>query len=378
MRIVVVGSGVIGLLTATECVRAGADVDLVEQSGIPAPGAASYDRHRVVRTFHRGDATLTIAAADLVHSWHEVDRRFGARTFHRTGVVTLAPVCDVDAALVLLAGVGAPVQALSGHELRRRYPHVRFAADDTAVLEPAAGTVRADHALHAVARWLRGQPAVELHPHRRAVRVTESGAVLLADGGMLQGDGVVIATGPWSRDFLPARLATKLRLKRQTMLSYVPRRSDRAWAASPAILGLDAERRDAWLMPPVAGAPARLSAASACRTVPELAGHDADPHWRAHLVARFGPLLTDFKPAAEHAADGYYLTDETSRGPMLAQLGAGPVWAYGACGGMSFKFAPVLAAVLAARATGRAPRSTGLESVDQPRRVDDRQQMEAA
>jgi glycine/D-amino acid oxidase-like deaminating enzyme len=378
MKVVVVGAGVIGLLTAAECARAGAHVDLVEQDSVPAPGAASYDQHRVVRTFHRGDATLTIAAADLVHDWREVDRRYGARSFHRTGVLTLAPAADVDAALVLLAGVGAPARALTGRELRRRYRHVRFAADDTAVLEPAAGTVRADHTLHAVAGWLRAHPAVDLHPQRRAVRVTESGAVLLADGAMLQGDGVVIATGPWSREFLPVRLATRLALKRQTMLSYVPRTSDRAWAGSPAILGLDAERRDAWLMPPVAGAPARLSAASACRTVPELAGRDADPHWRAHLVARFGPLLTDFKPTAVHAADGYYLTDETSRGPMLAQLGAGPVWAYGACGGMSFKFAPVLAAVLAARAMGTAPRSTGLESVDQPRRVDDRHQVEAA
>jgi glycine/D-amino acid oxidase-like deaminating enzyme len=371
MRVVVVGAGVIGLLTAAECVRLGAHVDLVEQDSVPAPGAASYDQHRVVRTFHRGDATLTIAAADLVHSWREVDRRYGAHTFHCTGVLTLAPAADVDAALVLLAGIGARAQALTGRELRRRYPHVRFAADDTAVLEPAAGTVRADHTLHAIAGWLRAHPAVELHPQRRAVRVTESGAVLLADGAMLQGDGVVIATGAWSREFLPARLATRLALKRQTMLSYLPRGG--AWAGSPAILGLDAEHRDAWLIPPVPGAPARLSAASACRTVPELAGRDTDPHWRAHLVARFSRLLTDFAPAALHAADGYYLTDESSRGPMLAQLGDGPVWAYGACGGMSFKFAPLLAAVLAARATGRQPRVTGLESVDGPRHVDERQ-----
>ena len=63
MRIVVVGGGVIGLITAMECVRAGARVDLVDQGGIPSPSATSYDVHRVVRALHRGDAALTTAAA---------------------------------------------------------------------------------------------------------------------------------------------------------------------------------------------------------------------------------------------------------------------------------------------------------------------------
>jgi glycine/D-amino acid oxidase-like deaminating enzyme len=79
-------------------------------------------------------------------------------------------------------------------------------------------------------------------------------------------------------------------------------------------------------------------------------------------------LLTDFDPAAViGATDGYYLTEAASGGPLLADLGGGVTWAYAACGGMSFKFAPLIARALADRAVGRPPRSTGLELIDRPR-----------
>src|SRR6266702_5659742 len=101
MRIVVVGGGVIGLLTAVECVRAGALVDLVDRADIPAQAAASYDRHRVVRTLHRGDAALTSAAARLDERWLEVESLLGGRFYHRTGVLTAMHGRDMDATSAL-------------------------------------------------------------------------------------------------------------------------------------------------------------------------------------------------------------------------------------------------------------------------------------
>ena len=71
------------------------------------------------------------------------------------------------------------------------------------------------------------------------------------------------------------------------------------------------------------------------------------------------------------AADGYYLAASAGRGPLLAASadagsGDGTVWAYAACGGMSFKLAPLIASTLADRALGRPFRPTGLESIDRP------------
>jgi glycine/D-amino acid oxidase-like deaminating enzyme len=368
MRIVVVGGGVIGLLTAVECVRAGALVDLVDRADIPAASAASNDRHRVVRTLHRGSAGLTAAAARLDERWLEVESLFGGRFYHRTGVLTAMPGRDIDATSAQLAAADVAYLELSGRELAQLYPHVRFGAGDDGVLEPSAGTVQADRALRSAAGWLREQPAVRLHPHRRVVDVADTGSVRLADGTVLAGDGVVVAAGAWSRELLPARLAEGLTLKRQTMVTYQPTTHVHAWSDSPAVLGLGVGH-DAWLMPPVAGTPVRLSAASACRSVPALTDRDTPAQWREHLLDRFAGLLPGFDPAAvTGTSEGYYLTDEAGEGPLLAELAEG-VWAYGACGGMSFKFAPVIATALADRAMGRPVSPTGLDSLDRPRQL---------
>jgi sarcosine oxidase len=363
MRIVVVGGGVIGLLTAMECARAGARVDLLDQGGLPATSATSNDLTRVVRALHCGDAALTAAAARAHEGWLEVERRVGGRFYHRVGVLTAMPAAEVGANHAMVTAAGLPSRMVTAAGLGERYPQINFGPGRAAVFEPATGAILAREALLALARWLRGQPAVHLHPHREVVAVDGTGGVRLADGTALTGDRVVVAAGPWSRSLVPAVLATDLAMQRQTMLSYAA-----AWSGMPAVLGLG-ESGDAWLMPPVAGTPARLSAASACRTVPEMTDRVAPRQWRDHLVRRFAALLADFDPAAvTGAADGYYLADATSGGPLLAG-GEWPVWAYAACGGLSFKFAPLIARALADRAVGRPPRRTGLEPVDHPRRL---------
>lgn len=366
MRVVVVGAGVIGLLTAMECVRAGAEVDLVDRADIPSAAATSYDPLRVVRALHRGSAALTRAATRLHEAWSAVEHRLGVACYHHTGALTAMPASEVDGQLALLTASGAPAAKLSAADLGARYRWIRFGAGDGAVFEPAAGCVRADLALSAAADWLSGQPEARLHPGRAVVSFEGHGTVRLADGGVLVGDGVVVAAGPWSRELLPASLAGALTLKRQTMLSYPD--TDPTWSGLPVVLGLG-EAHDAWLMPAVAGAPARLSAASACRTVPTMTDHDSPGAWRDPLMARFAGLLAGFDQSAVTTADdGYYLTDEAGDGPMLVRL-HDRTWAYAACGGMSFKFAPLLADALADRALGRLPRWTGLRAVDRPRQL---------
>ncbi|HEY2579376.1 MAG TPA: FAD-dependent oxidoreductase [Streptosporangiaceae bacterium] len=372
MRIVVVGGGVIGLLTAVECVRAGARVDLVDRAAIPAPLATSNDRYRVVRALHRGDPVLTLAGARGRQGWAEVERLLGGQFWRRTGALTIMPAGDVPASLDLLAAAGVAAQAVPAATLAEKYPQLRLVGGRSAVYEPGAGAVLAAGALAALAGWLAGQPAATLRPGHRVTALDEDGGVHMADGSVLAADAVAAAPGPWSRDLLPADAAGRLTLLRQTMLSYTPAPSSRAWTGLPAVLGMG-HGSDAWLMPPAAGPSARLSAASACRPVSTLAGRATPAHWRDHLVSRFSVLLADFDPArVTGAADSYYLSDQSGLGPRLARLGDGAVWAYPACGGMSFKIAPLVAGALADRVLGRPPRPTGLDSIDRPWQLDGR------
>jgi glycine/D-amino acid oxidase-like deaminating enzyme len=202
------------------------------------------------------------------------------------------------------------------------------------------------------------------------VEVSENdrvGVIRCADGGSETADRVVVAAGPWSRELVPAVIASALTLYRQTVLSY--RQPD--WAGLPAVLGLG-PARDAWLMPTVAhsDAPLRLSAASACRPVATMTDRVTPDRWRDHLAGVFAELLPGFDPAAvTDATDGYYLAERTRGGPLLASYGGGVVWALAACGGMSFKFAPQIARAIADRVVGAPPRPVGLDSIDRPRQL---------
>ena len=361
MRVVVIGGGVVGLLTAMACVRARALVNLVDQGSIPSPQATSHDSQRVIRVLHRGDARLTRAAARALAGWRDLERRLGVAFFHQVGALT---ALDPQEAAATAGRLGAPARALSAADLSARYPLLRFPAGLAAVLEPSAGVVLADRALTAVAGWLGRQPGVRLHPYRQA-RAISGGLVRLAGGEVLAGDKVVVAAGPWSRDLLPAALRGRLTLCRQSMLSYAPVPSRAAWDGTPAIPALGTPGR-AWLIPPVADAPVRLSAASACRVVAGLTGRETPDRWREHLIGEFHPVLAGFDPSAVlGAADGYYL-EAAGGGPLLAVSRPGTLFAYAACGGMSFKFAPLIAAHLADRVQGQPPRPTGLEAVDRP------------
>ncbi|GAA1552567.1 FAD-dependent oxidoreductase [Kribbella sancticallisti] len=375
MRITVVGAGVIGLLTAIECARtAGVDrVDLVDAGPIPSPSATSNDRLRAVRALHRGEPALTSAAVQAQAGWMEIESLVGSRFYHPAGALTAMPTLDVATELALLTAAGAKASALSPEDLASRYPQARFAAGTGAVLEATAGVVLADHALVALARWLGSQARVRLHPHRRAVEVSQNDRVVMiryADGGSHTADRVVMAAGPWSRELVPAAIASDLTLYRQSMLSYQPP-TGRDWARMPTLLGLG-PARDAWLMPtvPQSDAPMRLSAASACRPVAEMSDRGTPDQWREHLVGVFSELLPGFDPAAVvDSTDGYYLAERTRGGPLLATYGGGSVLAYAACGGMSFKFAPRIARTIADRAVGTPPSPTGLDSIDRPRQL---------
>jgi glycine/D-amino acid oxidase-like deaminating enzyme len=234
--------------------------------------------------------------------------------------------------------------------------------------------VLADHALVAMAHWLGEQPQVRLHPHREVVAVTElagTGVIRYADGGTLTADRVVVAAGPWSRKLLAGSVGSDLTLYRQSVLSYRPPTCRRNWAEMPVVLGLG-PAGDAWFMPtmPHSDAPMRLSAASACRPVDEMTDRGTPDQWRHHLVELFSHLIQSFDPAGiVGSTDGYYLAERTRGGPLLAAYGAGAVWAFAACGGMSFKFAPQIARAIADRAVGVPPRLTGLDSIDRPRQL---------
>lgn len=365
MRFVIVGGGVIALLTAVNCVSAGHAVVLVDQADIPFSGATSFDRHRVTRALHLADPALTRAAVDAHYRWILLQELLSTRCYEQVGALSVLPAEKLPLAEMMLADAGSRPRVMNPDELAGTYPQVEFPAGESAIFESHAGVLLADRILAACAGWLRWHAQARLLPHRKAVEIDVDGAaVRLADGEVLRADGVLLAAGPWSRSLLPRDVADQLVLYRQSMLyCEVPR--PQAWAGTPPMLSLGKDG-GAWLVPPVAGTPLKLSAASACRAVSEVAGNTTPEYWRDHLLDAFATVIPGFRTDwLTDTRDCYYLARASTQGPMLAALGD-RVLSYAACGGSSFKFAPLIAESLAARLTGNVPTPTGIGHLDRP------------
>jgi sarcosine oxidase len=349
---VVVGAGVIGLLAAVSCARAGASVVVLDRGPIPNPDATSFDEHRIVRAFHVGDVPATRAAARGERRWRQVEALLGERLYHRVGALTVLSPDEAGRARAVLAAGGLRAELLGRSDLVRRWPHLRFPADAIGVLERDAGVVLARRALEAIVGWLSARPNVDLRS-RHAVTAVEpdAGVVRLAGRLPVRSSRILVAAGPSSRALLPPGVAARLSLFRQTVLyCHVPPELEAGWAETPAVPTLSPARAT-WLAPPVAGTRLKLSAATACRRVPQLGGRETPGAWRDHVTHAFCGQLDGFDAGwVTDARDCYYLADSATGAAVTARLGHGATaWAYAACGGTSFKLAPLVAGALAGR-----------------------------
>ncbi|MFD9008468.1 NAD(P)/FAD-dependent oxidoreductase [Streptomyces sp. NPDC059552] len=366
-RVTVVGGGVIALLTAVECVLDGHRVTIVDQGPIPHSRATSFDQHRILRALHPADPRTTAAALRAHRRWVELEELFLTRFYEQVGSLTVLPPAAATDAAAMLEDAGGSARALTAAGLADRYPHLHVGGGLGAVLEDQAGVLLAERVLAACVGWLKWQRGIELIEHRAVTTVDgESGSVRLVDGRVLRSDAVLMAVGPWSRDLLPPSISERLTLYRQSLLyCRVPRQQSQAWAATPAIPALGTEG-GAWLIPPVAGTALKLTSATACRAVDGITDYATDPYWQRKLEKEFGDILPGFGPAWVTAAkDAYYSSFTETGGPLLVALG-GAGFAYAACGGTSFKFAPLIARSLADRLIGRSPSLIGLGALDGP------------
>jgi sarcosine oxidase len=344
VRIAIVGGGVIGLLSAVECALAGHDVWVLDQDTIPSPNATSYDHHRIVRALHIGDPAVTAAALLAYHRWIELQRILNQRFCHRVGSLSVLGRHALADGLAALLNAGAHAKVFDNGTLAHRYPHLSFVDGATAVLEEWSGVLLSNRVLAACLHWLKRQPRVALLPHHAVVRVdAEKTVVHLAGGGSIDADGVIVAAGPWSRRLVPRGMADWLVLHRQsTLYCAVPPADRERWRHTPAIPVLGTPT-GAWLVPPVAGTPLKVSANSACRVVDEIDDRCTPRRWIDHLTEVFAGIIPGFDADwVVRGRDCYYLAANTPSGQGVLTLGRRVV-AFAGCGGGAFKFAPLIA-----------------------------------
>ncbi|GAB6900179.1 NAD(P)/FAD-dependent oxidoreductase [Kineosporia succinea] len=340
-RVVIVGAGVTGLITAVRCVLEGYQVTLLDRGPIPHPASSSFDQHRAVRALDLRDPRGSREASSLHEQWTRLETLLcgtapGAGFYRRVGVVSAWPAQEAERAPIIAAAAGIGVEVVEP----QRYPHIRFPRGSRGVLEPYAGVLLADRVLSSAARWLAGRPEVRLRPWSSVDAVdTDEAAVVLADGSVERGDLVLVAGGPWSGALVDPPTV----LYRQTVVFLRPPPDLRRWwdcAPSAGRIGADGR---AWLMPSGDGTLLKVSTDVACREVPspDHVEENDEIYWSQRILD--SGMVTDGHryrvTAVKHC---HYAVDALSGGAHLARVGPA-VWARSASGGDGFRTAPAIA-----------------------------------
>ncbi|MCK8675994.1 NAD(P)/FAD-dependent oxidoreductase [Streptomyces lichenis] len=335
-RVVVVGAGVTGLLSAVRCALAGHHVTVLDRDAIPNPNSTSFDQHRAVRALDPADLAASRRIAVAHRRWMGLEALTGSKFYRRVGMITAWAADEVDTVLKAADAVDLPVSLVEPDDL----PHVRFPEGTVGLLEKHGGILLADHALQVLVRWLTDQPNVSLRPWQEVKAVDpDTGRVYLPDAEYLDSDLTLVATGPWSKDLVDLPMV----LHRQTLVYLKPpEQLAPAWERTPGI-GRIGTRGHAWMLPPGDGTLLKVSSASVCREADVVTTGSAveERRWAEQVLNE--QILTEPDRYTVMAVKRcHYLVDAETGAAHLVRIGPS-TWARTASGGDGFRTAPLVA-----------------------------------
>jgi sarcosine oxidase len=253
---VVVGGGVVGLAAAWNLLCLGCrPVAVLERFAIGHDRGSSHGTARMTRSTYTSSVYATLMRHVRDEEWPRLERAAGVRLVHPGDVLFFGPdraTLGSYAAAVRTAGVD--VESVAVSEARRRFPSLRFTDDAEILQDRTGGTIAAAETVRALHRMVVSAGGVVREDTRvlgieradRAIRV-------VSDRDVLHAERVVIATGAWLPDLVPA-VRGEVTVVPQTVAYFrlgVPARTVPSWvhfggARSGVTYGLAEVGRDAW------------------------------------------------------------------------------------------------------------------------------------
>ena len=364
---IVVGLGAHGSATAAELTRRGLRVAGLERFGRGETMGSSGGRSRMIRIAHYETPAYVPLARASWDRWRALETETGASILTPTVGLYAGPPDSAVVAGSLAAARERAVdhEVLDADAIRRRWPVFEPADDTVAVVDVDAGMLNAEAAIRAhllVAERggadLRfGAAAIDWRPAASGGGVE----VETAGGVVVGGDVLVLATGPWTPSFVPD-LGLPVVVERQPVVWLEPVGGD------AAVDDLALEALPMWLWSTEIGTmygfpwDAELGLKVALHhggTVVD--PDDVDRAVDATDVAVVRGFVRERMPSANgsvrsstvclytNAPDDEFVIDRHPAVPGVAFASA--------CSGHGFKFAPIVAEILADVATtGSSPR----------------------
>lgn len=348
--IAVVGAGLMGAATAWQLARRGHQVTLIEAYGIGHRRGSSHGSSRIFRRAYAEDLYVRLTG-QAYEQWRELERDSSTTLLRTTGGLDFGAGRDPRGLARVLAEAGVPHEVLSAREASERWPYVRF--DGPVLHHPEAGVVDADATVAACVRR-----AVEHGAQAwTGVRVTgfdvrEKVRLRTDDGRELTADTVVIAAGAWLPELdLPVTLPP-LKVTQQQVFHFRQRDPSLGW---PTLVFGD-ETMQTYGLPSGSdgGALSAVKVAEHDRGTPTTAGSRTgvvDPSSRTRVSDFVRDRLPGLDPDPVAEATCLYTTAPHDDFVLDRH---GPLVIVSPCSGHGAKFTPLIGAMAADLATGRA------------------------
>ena len=198
-RIAVIGAGVMGLATAWALTRRGHEPVVYEQFERGHTRGSSHGRSRIFRLAYAEPEYVRLAQ-EALGLWRQLEAETGETLLELNGLVEVVQTLEESTAPTL-DSCGVAWERLDGDEAERRYP-IRVPDGAFVVVQPEAGTVRADKALAAFGRNLDVRYDTRVLPEE------------------LEADVVIVTAGSWVNDLLESPLPVKV--TRETVCYFRP------------------------------------------------------------------------------------------------------------------------------------------------------------
>lgn len=354
--VAIIGLGAMGSFTALELARRGASVIGFDRFSPPHEKGSHGGETRAFRTIYTEHPDYVPLMKRALEHWERLAGEDRPDLLTWTGVLSLGEPDSplLDGVQQSAAVHGLPVEALSGNEIRRRFPALNPPGNFTGLLDTRAGLIDVAAALGCALQKARRLGA-ELRLDREVLGWSVEGREVRVSTrqGRVRAKRLVVTAGAWSGAILRA-LKLPLVVRRQVLTWFRPHRPE--WfqlGAAPIFVFAPGAF---YGFPEIGGGGVKIAYHEKGDPLPEYPVQVSPPS-EADLapllrdIARFVPgLLDPDRPPLDRmlaaktclytmTPDGHFIID---RHPHYEQVlfGAG-------FSGHGFKFAPVMGEVLA-------------------------------